>query len=257
MENQSTLEKPVHLYVKTHNVTGLKYFGRTIKDPFKYKDSGLYWRRHIEKYGNDVTTEVVGTFIHEDELHSFAEKFSRDNDIVDSPLWANLITETGYAGIQGWSPDLERRSKMSENSKAMWSDPEFKAKMAISQSKSWTAERKKNFTENLHKRWADPAARKARSEWAKTQVEQNRKFSQSRKGATNSAETRKLISNKLRGRARNVPDSIVWDEEEELYILKNGLRVKRSFEEKSYGWVCLDNGMKFRSFKDAYGKLDR
>lgn len=27
---------PTYLYIKTHNQTGLKYFGKTTKDPFKY-----------------------------------------------------------------------------------------------------------------------------------------------------------------------------------------------------------------------------
>lgn len=50
------------LYIKTHNITGLKYFGKTIKNPFKYKGSGKYWTRHLAIHGNDVTTEVVATF---------------------------------------------------------------------------------------------------------------------------------------------------------------------------------------------------
>ena len=38
--------KPTYLYVKQHNKTGLKYFGKTTKkDPLKYKGSGLYWKR--------------------------------------------------------------------------------------------------------------------------------------------------------------------------------------------------------------------
>lgn len=37
----------IHLYVKIHNVTGLKYFGKTTKDPFKYRGSGKYWLAHL------------------------------------------------------------------------------------------------------------------------------------------------------------------------------------------------------------------
>jgi hypothetical protein len=40
--------KPTFLYIKTHSVTGLKYFGKTTKDPFRYKGSGVYWVRHLK-----------------------------------------------------------------------------------------------------------------------------------------------------------------------------------------------------------------
>jgi hypothetical protein len=42
------LFKPTTLYVKTHNITGLKYFGKTTNDPFKYKGSGKYWLDHLK-----------------------------------------------------------------------------------------------------------------------------------------------------------------------------------------------------------------
>jgi len=48
-----------YLYIKTHNITGLKYLGYTKrKDPYKYKGSGDYWTKHINKHGYDVTTEI-------------------------------------------------------------------------------------------------------------------------------------------------------------------------------------------------------
>lgn len=50
----------IYLYVKTHNVTGLKYLGKTkSKDPFRYRGSGKVWQRHIKKHGYDVTTEIL------------------------------------------------------------------------------------------------------------------------------------------------------------------------------------------------------
>ena len=51
-----------HLYIKTHNKTGLKYLGKTSYDPFKYKGSGTYWKRHIKKHGDDVITEILGSY---------------------------------------------------------------------------------------------------------------------------------------------------------------------------------------------------
>lgn len=38
----------IHLYIKTHNTTGLKYFGKTTKDPYKYLGSGKHWRAHLK-----------------------------------------------------------------------------------------------------------------------------------------------------------------------------------------------------------------
>ena len=50
----------IYLYVKTHNVTGLKYLGQTSSnDPYKYQGSGKYWRLHLKKHGNNVTTEIL------------------------------------------------------------------------------------------------------------------------------------------------------------------------------------------------------
>lgn len=91
--------KPTFLYVKTHNKTKLKYFGKTVnKNPKWYKGSGTRWLNHINYHGNDVTTEVIGYFIDEQECKDFAVRFSKDNDIVESNDWANLEIEDGLNG---------------------------------------------------------------------------------------------------------------------------------------------------------------
>ena len=88
----------IYLYIKTHNTTGLKYFGKTTKtDYHKYKGSGTYWLKHIKKHGYDVTTELVGVF-NTDDVRDYAVKFSIDNNIVESKEWANLEIETGLDG---------------------------------------------------------------------------------------------------------------------------------------------------------------
>ena len=94
--------KPTYLYVKTHNVTGLKYFGKTTNlDPVSYRGSGTYWINHIKKHGYDVTTEIIGYYRDRDECVKAARKFSRDFMIVESEGWANLIDEYGVGG-SGW-----------------------------------------------------------------------------------------------------------------------------------------------------------
>lgn len=84
----------IYLYVKTHNRTGLKYFGKTTRaNPFKYKGSGIRWRRHLAKHGNDVNTDIISSFEDHERAKEFAIKFSKDNNIVESDDWANLKNE--------------------------------------------------------------------------------------------------------------------------------------------------------------------
>jgi len=90
--------KPTYLYVKTHNVTGLKYFGKTTSNRKRYRGSGHYWVRHINKHGYDVTTEILGYFTDQDECVKFATDFSIANNIVDSNDWANERIENGLDG---------------------------------------------------------------------------------------------------------------------------------------------------------------
>lgn len=105
--------RPTYLYVKTHNITGLKYFGKTVSNPFVYKGSGKVWRRHIEKHGNDVYTEVIGFFENEDECKKIALEFSVKNNIVDSSEWANLVNENGIDGLVYTDEMREIRRKSS------------------------------------------------------------------------------------------------------------------------------------------------
>jgi len=90
----------VKLYIKTHNNTGLKYFGRTIKeDIHKYKGSGKHWKNHIKKHGYNVKTELYGEFYEDDPLlKEVALDFSNRNDIVKSKEWTNLMLEDGLRG---------------------------------------------------------------------------------------------------------------------------------------------------------------
>ena len=65
---------------------------------YRYRGSGKYWLRHIKKYGYNVETKIVGVFENIDEATEFALKFSRDNNIVESKEWANLMEENGRDG---------------------------------------------------------------------------------------------------------------------------------------------------------------
>lgn len=105
-----------YLYVKTHNVTGLKYFEKTNRNPHTYRGSGKYWLRHLRKHGNDVSTIIIGEYSDVIELMVVTNKFSVDNDIVASPLWANLIRENGLDGAPpGNIVTVETRQKISKS----------------------------------------------------------------------------------------------------------------------------------------------
>ena len=82
------LEDAMYLYVKTHNVTGLKYLGKTVKDPVKYKGSGTHWLRHLKKYGEDVTTEILLETNNKEELKDRGIYYSTLWNIVESKDWA-------------------------------------------------------------------------------------------------------------------------------------------------------------------------
>jgi hypothetical protein len=91
--------KPTYLYIKTHNVTGLKYFGKTVNEnPSQYRGSGVRWLNHINYHGNDVSTELLGYFVTEDSCREAALAFSKEHHIVESSEWANLEEEDGLNG---------------------------------------------------------------------------------------------------------------------------------------------------------------
>ena len=89
-----------YLYVKTHNKTGLKYLGKTKKDPFKYKGSGTFWSRHIKKHGYDVATEILKECTSNSEIKEWGSYYSKLWNVVESSSWANLCDETGDGGYR-------------------------------------------------------------------------------------------------------------------------------------------------------------
>lgn len=123
--------KPTWLYVKQHNITGLKYFGKTVKKcPVQYKGSGQHWLRHLRKYGNDVTTVWYQLFTDKDLLVSFALNFSAQNNIVESKEWANLKPEDGLrgGGVKGCKirpHSDEHKIKISEGVKRRYAEKGF------------------------------------------------------------------------------------------------------------------------------------
>ena len=98
----------IYLYKKTHNLTGLKYLGKTCKqDPHKYKGSGHGWAEHIKQYGYDVTTEIIKECHSQKELYTWGKYYSNLWNIVEerdehgNKTWANKIPETGGGALYG------------------------------------------------------------------------------------------------------------------------------------------------------------
>lgn len=100
----------ISLYKKTHNITGLKYLGKTKQDPFKYKGSGVVWTRHIKKHGYDVTTEILFEAEDNSKIREWGIYYSNLWNVVESKEWANLKPEEGDGGYMG--PDaIKQRSE--------------------------------------------------------------------------------------------------------------------------------------------------
>lgn len=109
-----------YLYVKTHNVTGLKYLGKTTKeDPHKYIGSGKYWRLHLRKHGYDYTTEILKECTSKEEVKQLGVYYSELWDVVASDEWANLKPENGDGGgVAGTKRSPESIAKMIASRKA-------------------------------------------------------------------------------------------------------------------------------------------
>lgn len=143
----------ITLYIKTHNKTGLKYFGKTIKkDIEKYTGSGKYWKNHIHAHGYDVTTEIYAQFEEEcDDLINTALYFSESNNIVNSKEWANLIPENGLGGFEACNNRQKHLRKV---------DPEWAKKVEEKRLKSLKLYYENggtgpNFGKKLSQEWID------------------------------------------------------------------------------------------------------
>lgn len=104
-----------YLYVKTHNITGLKYLGFTKKeDPHKYTGSGKYWLAHLKKHGRNYTTEILKECSSKKEIKELGTYYSNLWNIVlacdkyGKKTWANEKLETAD-GI-----DSETASKLNK-----------------------------------------------------------------------------------------------------------------------------------------------
>jgi NUMOD3 motif len=151
----------MYLYVKTHNVTGLKYLGKTIsKDPHKYTGSGTLWLRHLNVHGCDYTTEILLETEDEKELRDAGIYYSELWNVVESKEWANLTIEQGSGGDTSESPAFKEYMKNRDRNGDKNSfygkshSEETKAKLAKYASEQWknkpkSEEHKKKIADSL------------------------------------------------------------------------------------------------------------
>lgn len=157
-----------YLYVKTHNKTGLKYLGKTKKDPHIYQGSGTLWRRHIRKHGYDVTTEIL---FESDDLEIFKAKclyYSNLWNIVESKEWANLVEENGVGGSNTRSAKLAWETKRINGTDKNSNTPEAILKCKETKKKNGTSPKEvmsrpevlKKQKQGVKDKWKDPEYRK-------------------------------------------------------------------------------------------------
>jgi hypothetical protein len=103
------MSNTIYLYLKTHNQTGLKYLGKTVKDPFVYKGSGKRWLSHLAKHGADVSTEILFETTDVEEFRTVALYYSEKMNIVESNEYANLVVEQGDGGFVPRSSESYRK----------------------------------------------------------------------------------------------------------------------------------------------------
>jgi hypothetical protein len=188
----------IYLYVKTHQKTGLKYLGKTSREDYhEYPGSGLIWKRHLKKHGQDYSTEILLKTESIEEARETGIFFSRLFDVVNSTEWANLTVEDANGGenlkkltrTPEWNKNISRSKlgKKNPNYKHGLSTNEIKKqKYEKSKQKRLEVEEKKNYV------------KKERHEFGMSGIrhreESKRKISEALKGKPSGASGKKWIT---------------------------------------------------------------
>lgn len=134
----------IYLYVKQCTHCGLKYFGKTVNNPFSYIGSGTYWKYHVKKHGiQHIITTHIFEFDNQNECTKFALNFSHEHDIIESMHWANLCDENGKGGCIGYTHSEVTLVKM-RNSLKLKSNKPFAGKTHTDKSKNKIRDSLKN-----------------------------------------------------------------------------------------------------------------
>jgi hypothetical protein len=194
--------QPTYLYIKEHGNTGLKYFGKTTKDPIKYIGSGIHWKSHIRKHGKNIKTLWYQLFTNEKELVEYALKFSKENNIVESKKWANMKEENGLDGGMEkgfWSE--EQKKQNSERIKKVMKSESHRQLLSEKSKQYWNSltkeEQNKKREQFLEARKLNYKTASKGKHW-KLSDETKNKMSAAKKGYKMSDETKKKLSEKAK-----------------------------------------------------------
>ena len=181
--------QPTYLCIKTHTITGLKYFCKTTKQNYHgYAGSGKHWVRHLKIHGRTYTTEVLGHYTDKEECRRAACAFSIENNIVGSvdannkKIWANQIIENGLDGGKTYSGPRPKWvvDKIAAKNRGQKRTPEQCEKYKINSAQ---------------------ARKRVKGEWTQT-AESIQKIKIARAKQVITPESRIKIAEKLRGRKR-------------------------------------------------------
>jgi len=222
MNIYTPIEQPTYLYIKQHSVTGLKYLGKTTRDPYKYNGSGKHWIRHIKKHGKEhIVTLWVSDLFHDTSIVDYALQLSKEYSIVESKEWANLKPENGLDGtIPGLKFTLEQRQKCSEN--------------------HWA----KGLSRELNPNTGSKRSKEAKKNISKSKIgKPNLKL----KGRIPSIHTRELWSEIRKGKNINIKEDRkkelleLYSKVFTLYNSKPSLHIKYDYIAKNGKWFSYEN----------------
>ncbi len=115
----------MQLYLRKHNVTGMKYLGWS-KDPNarNYEDRESVWSKHLKEHGNDYTTEILFESEDPNEVTTRAVGYSIANQIWDNPKFANQMLENARTGsvTKRWR-SKEMNAKLAQREQDIKNDP--------------------------------------------------------------------------------------------------------------------------------------
>lgn len=144
------MEKKHYLLLKQHNTTGMKYLcyhRGDDKSCLVYKGSGLYWKKHLEKHGSDISTIILKESDDRLVISEEGKKYSIMWDVIESKEFANLIIEDANFDTSRFRTVKSKR-KRGEALRARWLKDGMSDKEKIARSRGIAAMR---TPENMEK----------------------------------------------------------------------------------------------------------
>ena len=145
-----------YVYEITNLVNGKKYIGkRSCKCPIeedKYMGSGKLLKNAIDKYGvENFKKEILKVCNNEDEAYAWEDFYTLQVNAWDNPNYYNLRR----GGMGGSTYMSEKTRKLiSNNSKRMWEDEDYRSKMiSILRAKGQTEKFKSWVSKTSKKNW--------------------------------------------------------------------------------------------------------